>query len=130
MIGPETMEGYQARCRVIVHRMSKGKEIELDWGKIYDDPEAQKVCFDALVTFAPYFEDIKKRQEWFLPIANNNLAAGHDWELTEDGFQNLIEEMFSKLRDQLADPDGRKKLEEQYSGLTCFELDRIFEKMS
>ncbi|MBT4589463.1 MAG: hypothetical protein HN884_09395 [Rhodospirillaceae bacterium] len=129
MIGPEAMEGYQARSRVIVHRLSKGEESELDWAEIYAEPESKKVCFDALVDFAPYFEDIKKRQEWFLAIANNNLAPENDWELTEGGFNNLVGEMFSSLRDELADPDSRKVLEEKYGGVTCFELDRIFEKM-
>lgn len=130
MIGPESMEEYQARCRLIVDRLSKGDESELDWAEIYDDPESKKVCFDALVTFAPYFEDITKRQEWFLPIANNNLASDSDWELSASGFRNLVDEMFSDLKRDLAAPDSRKILEKQYSGVTCFELDRAFEKMA
>jgi hypothetical protein len=47
----------------------------------------------------------------------------------EGGFQNLVNEMFADLRDELADPKSRMDLEKNYSGLTCFELDRVFEKM-
>ncbi len=129
MIGPEAMEVYQARSRAIVQRLSKGPESELDWAEIYADPESKKVCFDALVTFAPYFEDLIKRQEWFLPLVNNNLASDSEWELSEGGFQNLVGEMFIDLRDELADPDARKTLEQHYGGVKCFELDRTFERM-
>tara|TARA_B100000315_G_scaffold260070_1_gene319095 strand:- start:2534 stop:3457 length:924 start_codon:yes stop_codon:yes gene_type:complete len=129
MIGPDAMEQYQARCRVIVNRLSKGDESDLDWVTLYVDPEAKKVCFDALVTFAPYFEDLKKRAEWFLPLVNNKLTVDDDWELSDDGFRNLVEMMFSDLRDALADPESRINLEDYYSGLTCFELDRVFEKI-
>jgi len=130
MIGPDAMEGFQARCRVIVNRLSKGEESALDWVTLYADPEARKVCFDALVTFAPYFEDLNRRAEWFLPLVNNNLSADEDWELNESGFQNLVKEMFADLSDELANPETRMKLENDYSGLTCFELDRVFEKMA
>ena len=129
MIGPDAMEEFQARSRVIVERLSDGRESELDWEQIYADPESQKVCFDALVTFAPYFEDIKKRLEWFLPLVNGNLAANSDWELSESGFHNLVGEMFSELRDELTDAEARVDLEAQYGGVTCFELDRAFERM-
>ncbi len=130
MIGPDAMEEYQARCRIIVNRLSKGEESALDWLTLYADPEAKKVCFDALVTFAPYFEDMKKRAEWFLPLVNNNLSADEDWELNESGFKNLVGKMFADLADELADPETRTILEETYSGVTCFELDRVFEKMA
>ena len=106
MIGPDEMEKFQARCRVVVHRLSKGEESELDWVELYVDAEARKVCFDALVMFAPYFEEITKRSEWFLPLVNNNLASDVGWELTDGGFHNLIGEMFSELRDELADTDA------------------------
>ncbi|MBT3916261.1 MAG: hypothetical protein HOF23_07790, partial [Rhodospirillaceae bacterium] len=129
MIGPDAMEEYQARCRVIVNRLSKGDESELDWMTLYADPEAKKVCFDALVTFAPYFDDLSRRADWFLPLVNNNLSADEDWELNESGFHNLVKEMFADLRDELASSGTRMKLEKDYSGLTCFELDRVFEKM-
>ncbi|MFP6712244.1 MAG: hypothetical protein VB913_11175 [Rhodospirillales bacterium] len=129
MIGPNAMEDYQARCRKIVARLSPGDESDFDWLTLYADLESKKVCFDALVTFAPYFEDIKKRQAWFIPIVNNDLRANEDWELTEDGFLNLTDEMFSDLRAELADAGLRKMLEKTYSGVTCFELDRAFEKM-
>jgi hypothetical protein len=129
MIGPDAMEEFQARSRVIVERLSDGQESELDWEKIYADPESQKICFDALVTFVPYFEDIKKRLEWFLPLVNGNLASNSDWELSESGFHNLVGEMFSELRDALTDAEARVDLEAQYGGVTCFELDRAFERM-
>lgn len=129
MIGPEAMEVYQERSRIIVYRVSGGDENELDWAKIYAYPDSKELCFDALVAFAPYFADIHKRQEWFLPIVNNNLAANSSWVLTEGGFHNLIGEMFSELRDALADPETRQTLEQNYGGATCFELDRAFDQM-
>ena len=43
-----------------------------------------------------------------LGLVNNNLASDVGWELTDGGFHNLIGEMFSELRDELADTDAAK----------------------
>ena len=40
--------------------------------------------------------------------------------LMKDGFQNLVNEMFADLRDELADPKSRMDLEKDYIGLTVF----------
>ena len=129
MIGPESMEEFQERCRKIVARLSAGDETAFNWELIYADKEGQEVCLDALVTFAPYFEDIDHRRDWLIPMVNNQLDAEDNWELTEGGFDNLVDALFSDLRDRLADSSRRFELETRYGGVTCFELDRVFEKI-
>lgn len=129
MVGPETMEEFQVHCRKIVARLSGDDDVNFDWRLIYDDPEAQGVCLDALVDFAPYFEDIDHRRDWFIPLVNNQLDAEDAWQLSEGGFRNFVSALFSELREGLADQDRRAELEKKYSGVTCFELDRVFEKI-
>ncbi|MGY8998272.1 MAG: hypothetical protein ACKVIK_00020 [Rhodospirillales bacterium] len=129
MISPEAMDGLQARSLIIFQRFDNGEEGELDWARVYNDPESHEVCLNALVMLGPHFENIKKRQEWFLPLVNSNIAINSGWELSESGFHNLINEMFSGLRESLTNAESRKKLETQFGGTTCAELDGIFDKI-
>ena len=130
MIGKDMVEEFQERCRKIVARLSRGQEQSFNWQMLYDDMEAKDVCLDALVAFAPYFEDWPKRRDWFLPLINGNLDAADDWELTAGGFANLIGTMFWGLNSGLADTQARAALEKRHGRNPCVQLDLILVKLS
>ncbi|MDP6429623.1 MAG: hypothetical protein QGH73_09770 [Rhodospirillales bacterium] len=123
MIGKDMVEEFQEACRKIVTRLSAGKEQSFNWQMLYDDKAAQDLCLDALAAFAPYFDDWKKRRDWFLPLINGNLDAADDWELTPKGLGNLVGAMFSKLKAGLADPEIRAGLEKRHGRGPCAQLD-------
>ncbi|MEK9678346.1 MAG: hypothetical protein VW169_08155 [Rhodospirillaceae bacterium] len=129
MLGPETIEEFQAKCRTAVGRLSKGNENDFNWEQLYADKEAQMICLDALIAFLPYFEDLVKRMDWFVPLVNGAVAADVDWELTEPGFYNLVAEMFLPLRTALGDTEDRIALEKRKGAVALYELDRLFEKI-
>ena len=129
MLGPELMEEYQVRCRAIVERLSPGSESALDWEQVYADPETADLCCDALVAMAPYFEDLDKRKDWMVGLVNGSLSTGEDWVLTDQGFYNLTEALFTKLRQTLQNPMKRLDLTERHGNATCKAVDSAFAAM-
>jgi len=125
MIGKDMVREFQERCQAIVARLSQGQEQSFNWQILYDDREAKDCCLDALVAFAPYFEDWEKRRDWYLPLVNGNLDASDDWELTEGGFSNLAGVMFSHLKSGLDNPRTRAALEKRHGRSPCVQLDLI-----
>jgi hypothetical protein len=130
MVGKDMVEEFQERCRKIVARLSQGQEQAFNWQMLYDDPEAKDCCLDALVAFAPYFEDWEKRRDWYLPLINGNLDASDEWELTAGGFANLAGVMFSQLMSALANTNTRAELEKRHGRNPCVALDLILVKLS
>lgn len=130
MLGPEMMEGYQERCKAIVERLSPGSESVLDWEQVYGDPETMDLCCDALVAMAPYFADLEKRKDWFVALVNGNLSAQSDWQLTNQGFYNLSNALFTSLREALQDPARRLELTERHGKAVCDDLDAAFITMN
>lgn len=128
MLGLDAVEDYQSNARQILQRLSPGAETGFNWQTLYDDAEAQRLCIDALVAFLPYFEDLDKRRDWFLPLINNELGPTDEWELSEAGFYKLVDEMFSGLRTELEEPPLRGALEDRIGSVTCYALSKIFEK--
>lgn len=130
MVGKDMVEEFQVRCRKIVARLSRGQEQSFNWQMLYDDREAKDCCLDALVAFAPYFEDWEKRRDWYLPLINGNLDASDEWELTPGGLANLVGVMFSHLKAGLADTNSRAELEKRHGRNPCVALDLILVKLS
>jgi hypothetical protein len=129
MVGKDMVEEFQERCRKIVARLSRGQEQSFNWQMLYDDRQAKDCCLDALVAFAPYFEDWEKRRDWYLPLINGNLDAADEWELTPGGFANLAGVMFSQLKSGLANTQTRAELEKRHGRNPCVALDLILVKL-
>lgn len=129
MLGAAAIEELHAKCRKVVARLADGSEAEFNWELLYGDAEAQVIGLDALISFAPYFEDINKRKDWFVPLINGSLDSSDEWALSEAGYYNLVAEMFSPLRQVLADKQGRANLERRIGGVAVYEISRSFERM-
>jgi hypothetical protein len=132
MVPAEKIEGFQARCRLILDRMAQGDERVMDWNALYANPEAQDLLLDGLVVLAPYFEALDKRRGWFLPLVNDNLQPDleDDWRLTPKGFDTLALLMFAPLRKALVNPIERAKLSMRHGAAECSRLQLMIEKMT
>ena len=126
MLGPESMDEFQIRCRAIVERLSPAGEGGLDWNVVYVLPESKLILCDALVEMLPYFKEIEKRRDWFMAIVNDNLPTESDWQLTKMGFYHLFDALFSNLRRALTDFEERRALEKLHGIPACEDLDRGF----
>ncbi len=126
MLSQDVAEELQQRARRIVDRVFPGEEMDLNWEVIYADSEAKDLCLDALMAIVPHFDDIKRRQEWFLPLVNGSLDASDDWLLTERGFYNLVDCLFARLRAAFTSYEGRQALVARHGEVACLEVERAF----
>ncbi len=131
MVPPEKLEEFQERCRKVVALISSGEERVMDWRALYDHPDAKQLLIDALAAFAPYFEDLDKRRQWFLPLVNDNLQVDpdDDWSLTADGFYNMALAMFMPLKRELEEAAGRLRMMNRHSAIDCIRLQRALDAM-
>jgi hypothetical protein len=136
MLGEERSEALQARAREVVERLAPNGETELNWQRVYDDPAAKLLALDALITFAPYFEDLPKRRDWFCDLVNGNLTpaaenSGPDaeWYLTATGFERLVDALFGELKLALANGATRKALAQRHSEAACVDAERALERI-
>ncbi len=121
MLGPDVVESYQERCRMIVERIRDGQE-DFDWEDVYAAEETGLVTIDAQVTVVQHFEDFAKRAEWFINLVNGHLSppgdssdeAALNWEMTEAGFQRFLDALLKDLRDAVTDDAGRKKVAKRH----------------
>jgi hypothetical protein len=139
MLGMDTVEELQERVRKIVSRVRSGRQDEFSWNDIYAAPEAREVTLDALVTMAPYFDDLERRSQWFITMIDGNLvpidperpdaAEESEWEMTELGFLGMVHGLFSELRKALAGKNSRSELVKRHGAETCKALATTLRKI-
>lgn len=124
MLGPEFVEGAQQLCRGIVDRHKARKGEAFEWADFYSDPDARDILADALMAFAPYFEQADRRMNWMIDIINSHLEPanggnkngkdeGH-WVLDERGLRDVLGRLFQFLRDTIANPASRSALAQRH----------------
>ncbi|MDP6175216.1 MAG: hypothetical protein QGF09_13710 [Rhodospirillales bacterium] len=129
MLNQELAESLQEQTRGILDRVYPGEEKDLNWEVIYADKGPQDLCLDALIAIAPHFENIKRRQEWFLPIVNGAQDGSDEWELTERGFYNLVDSLFARLREALITYEGRQALVDRHGEEALAEAEAALHNM-
>ena len=130
MLGPEVVEGFQEKCRVIVERVKGSGKGVFNWEAVYGDEEAKALTLEAEIAMAGYFEDLDKRTTWFLNLVNANLTpvdsdagepAAH-WELNEIGFRKFLNALLSSLREHLETDSGKMWITKHHGAETCANL--------
>lgn len=130
MLPPEKLEEFQERCRQILKTLSGDNEQQTDWTKLYNDAEAKDLLIDALCVFAPYFEALERRKHWFLPLVNDNLQPGENWNLTDRGFYNLALAMFAPLQRALTEKHARDILDDKLGVSETLKLQRAVQEIT
>jgi hypothetical protein len=121
MIGPESVDLYQERCRRVVDRIRDQQGGDFDWDTVYDSTEITAIVFDALMAIAPHFDNFEKRQEWLIELVNGNLAPIDDsngddagWELSPAGYKRFLSALYGDLDKLLANKSAYNQIAKRY----------------
>ncbi len=121
MIGPESVDLYQERCRRVVDSIRQQDKDAFDWDKVYASTEITAIVFDALMAIAPHFEDFEKRQNWFIELVNGNLAPIDEnnsddsgWELSPAGYKRFLSALYGDLNNLLANKLAYNQIAKRY----------------
>lgn len=136
MLGPDAIESYQGRARVVVERIRDGRE-EFDWEDVYAAPEARRLVIDAQVAMLDHFKDFDRRSAWFINLVNSNLApapegaskAELEWELTDAGFRRFLNAFLKELRDAVTAPEHRPAFAKRHGGQAVEDIIRVLKKL-
>jgi hypothetical protein len=136
MVGPETMEAYQGHCDEAVTRIMGGR-MPIDWELVDKDTNIRDVLLDAQYTICRYFDDIPKRFNWFIHIANAHIAPpanansfDADWELGHRSMHLLINGLLSDLRTAVKDDKAWTRLIEGHPGADRQHIEAILERLA
>lgn len=136
MLGPDAVESYQGRVRVVVERIRDGRE-EFDWEDVYAAPEVRRLVIDAQVAILSHFKDFDRRSAWFINLVNSNLApapegaskAELEWELTDAGFRRFLGAFLKELRDMVTAPEHRPAFAERHGPQAVEDIIRVLKKL-
>lgn len=136
MLGPDAIESYQGRARVVVERIRDGRE-KLDWEEVYAAPEVRRLVIDAQVAMLDHFKDFDRRCTWFINLVNSNLApappaaskAELEWELTDAGLRRFLNAFLKELRDAVTAPERRPAFAKRYGPEAAEDIIRVLKKL-
>ena len=121
MLGPDVVDEFQEKCRVIVERIRSTEADEFDWSDVYDADKNGIIILDALVPIARHFEDFEMRREWFVNLINGHLSPPSSdekddarWEMTIRGFNLFLNALLADLRVLLNDPKEKPRITKRY----------------
>jgi len=134
MLGPDVIEGYQEKLRVVVARVRDDIQGVFNWENVYRDQTAKGISLSAEVEIAQHFDEYEKRAEWFINMINGHLTAvdadAHanvrNWRISAQGFKAFLRGMLSDLRAQLDSDSGKMAITKKYGAETCADLFDIF----
>ncbi len=120
MIGPESVDLFQERCRRVVEKIRDQDGEDFDWDSVYAAPETSAVVIDALMTIAPHFDNFQRRQDWFIELINGHLApvGEHEpdagWEMSPVGYKRFIGALYAELNGMLANDTAHDRISKRY----------------
>lgn len=136
MLGPEALERFQWRCDTAMNRIMKGR-LPVDWERVDQDAEVHDVILDAQFTIAMHFEDVQHRSDWFVHIANANLAPvlyddapDAQWELIPRTLHVLVKNLLSDLKKAVDDNIAWQHLAERHEGADRHKIALILDRLS
>jgi len=116
MLGPEAMAAYQRRADDAVARVMQG-QLPVNWDLVDHDAELHDVLIDAQIAVALHFENVQRRFNWFIQVANAHMApASSDeafdatWELGHRALHLLVNGLLSDLSAAIEDDEAWDRL--------------------
>lgn len=136
MFGPPKLERYERQASMVVDRMRKETNGQLEWHDVYKTAEARRISIRAQIDIARHFKDVDKRLDWFIAMVNSNMIPLEDgripsgWSFTKEAAEALLCELFHDLRAALASEATRQKFADELGGETVQVLDMVVKRFS
>jgi len=134
MIGPESIDLFQERCRRVVESIRHRDGEDFDWDSVYASPEVNAVVIDALMSISPHFENFERRRDWFIELVNANLAhvGEHEedagWEFSPVGYRRFLTALFKEVHGHLGNDATFDRLSRRYGSTAVEAVKRLVER--
>ena len=131
MLGPVLLEQYQNRCRELVRIIETARGNDFDWKDVHSDPTSQVIVNDVLVHISRHFSNFARRRNWMTGIIVSQMPLGEDeteraWIFGDAEFAMMMEALFRPLRNEMASPEGKQRIQDRYGTVVCEMLGDFF----
>ena len=126
MLGAETIETSQRKCRTILGEVSRQKSLTgaAAWEAFFAESEASRIALEAEALMAVHFKDFERRAKWFSNLVLNHGPSGvglpgggaAGWPPSEKALMLMLSAFFSDLRAAVAAEEQRRKIEDKFGG--------------
>jgi hypothetical protein len=136
MVGPESVDLFQERCRRVVEKIRDQEGDDFDWDSVYASPDAAAIVIDALMSIAPHFDNFERRQEWLIELVNGHLApvGEHEpdagWELSSVGYKRFISALYADLHVMLGNQTTKSRIAKRYGSNAVEAVSRLIKRTS
>ena len=136
MLGPEAVEEYQEKCRLLVGQIIDRQGEDFDWDDFYESSDAKGPILDALVNMVEQFANYERRSTWFIELVNSHLSPldGADrtdagWELSPAGARRLFQALFKDLAQMMSTDAGKMRITGRHGADVAAQVIRFLKKI-
>jgi len=126
ILGPVLLDQYQSRCRELVRIIQTARGTDFEWKDVCEDPTSHVIVNDILVHLSKHFSNFARRRAWMMgviishmPLAENETERA--WIFGDAEFAIMMAALFRSLRNEMASPAGKLRIQERY-GLVVWEI--------
>lgn len=134
ILGPVLLDQYQSRCRELVRIIQTARGTDFEWKDVCDDATSQVIVNDILVHLSKHFSNFARRRAWMMGVIVSHMPLGENeteraWVFGDAEFAMMMGALFRPLRNEMASPAGKQRIQDRY-GLVVWEiLEDFFEDL-
>jgi len=136
MLGPEEVDEYQEKDRMIVGRLREDLGDSFDGENVYANRDGRMLALDALVGIAVQFEDFERRSEWIVDLINGHLTSATDsdradagWEMGPAAVKNFPGALLADLRRALDSKPGKTRIIKRHGADVIRTINSVFRQI-
>ena len=136
MLGTDAIEQNRKAVKTIAKKyfLEENDDFDVDWQGLYEDPEVQEICDQALIDILYHFEAFEHRKKWFIGVFEINdgkkvhMNNEEEWSFGDPEFYLLMFHLYKPLKKRLL--SNEKALIEKYGAKKVTELATFISKVA
>jgi hypothetical protein len=120
MLGDDLHAQLDKRAADLVESVTEPLTGHVLWDKVHENDTGALIVQDVLVFAARFFSDMVKRRNWMIDVVDSHMPPTHDereksWNFGDREFHILMNVIYSPLRIQISNEEGRAIFRQRYS---------------
>ena len=120
MLGDDLHAQLDQRAEALVESVTDPLTGLVPWDNVHKNDTGALIVQDVLIFAARFFSDMAKRRNWMIDVVDSHMPPTHDeqeksWDFGDREFHVLMNAIYSPLRIQISNEEGREIFCQRYS---------------
>ncbi|MFT6583840.1 MAG: hypothetical protein ACJAU6_004299 [Alphaproteobacteria bacterium] len=120
MLGDDLHTQLDKRAEALVKSVTNPLTGIVPWDNVNENETGALIVQNVLVFAARFFSDMAKRRNWMIDVVDSHMPPTHDeqeksWNFGDQEFHILMDAIYSPLRTQVSNEEGREIFRQIYS---------------